>query len=52
MYEKFRWGNLKEIDILEDVAVNGSILQLILKKWNWRTWTELIWLRMGTNGGL
>jgi hypothetical protein len=49
---KFRQGNLKEIDSLEDVAVNGRISQWILKKWNWRTWNERMWLRMGKNGEL
>jgi hypothetical protein len=31
----------------------GSIiLKWIFKKWDRRAWTELIWLRIGTGGGL
>jgi hypothetical protein len=52
VHAKFRWGELKEIDNLEDVAIKENILQWILKKWNWRVWIELFWLRMGANGGL
>ena len=28
------------------------ILKLIFKKWHWVEWTGLIWLRIGTGGGL
>jgi len=28
------------------------ILKLISKKWHWEAWTGLIWLRIGTGGGL
>jgi hypothetical protein len=43
---------VKEIDNLKDVAINGRILQWILKKWNLRTWTEMTRLWMETNGEL
>jgi hypothetical protein len=35
-------------------GVDGRIIsKLILKKWNgWRAWTGLVWLTIGTLGGL
>ena len=39
----FLWENRTERDILEDLSIYGRI---ILK------WTGLIWLRVGTSGGL
>jgi hypothetical protein len=38
---------------LEDLDVGGKmILRWILEKWDGVVWTELIWLRIGTSGGL
>jgi len=38
---------------LEDIGVNGRImLKLIFKKWDGEANTGLIWLRIGTSGGL
>jgi len=43
----FWWGNLSE-----NPGVYGmTILRWIYGKWDWGTWTELIWLRIGTGGG-
>ena len=28
------------------------ILKWIFKDWDWESWTGLIWLRLGTGGGL
>jgi len=28
------------------------VLKRIFKKWDWRAWTGLIWLRIGTGSGL
>ena len=49
----FWWGDLKERDHFEDLAVNGRIiLNWVFKKWVVGVWTGLIWLRIATVGGL
>jgi hypothetical protein len=46
-------GDLREGDHLRDPDVDGRIIsKWNLKKWNGWAWTELIWLRIGTCGGL
>jgi hypothetical protein len=48
----FWWGNLREIDHLEDPGTDGRIvLRCIFRKWDVRVWTGLMWLRIGTGGG-
>ena len=38
---------------LEDPDVDGRIiLRWIFRKWDVRSWTELIWLRIGTGAGI
>ena len=50
---RFRWGNLRERDHLEDQGIDGRFISIqILKKYDRRTWTGLIWLRIGTSGRL
>jgi len=52
LYTEFWWANLREIDHLEDLGVDGKIiLRWIFRKWDVRAWTGSIWLRMGTGGG-
>jgi hypothetical protein len=49
----FSCGDLTERDHLEDPGVNRRIIiKWILKKRDEESWTGLIWLRIGTGGGL
>jgi hypothetical protein len=42
-----------EKDHLDNLGVDGRIiLKRIFKKWDGVAWTGLIWLRIGTGGGL
>jgi hypothetical protein len=44
---------MREGDYLEVPDVDGRIIiKWICKKWDEGTWTGLIWLRIGTGGGL
>jgi hypothetical protein len=46
----FRWGNMTEKSHLVNLGVDGRINDL--QEVEWKAWTGLIWLRMGTGGGL
>jgi hypothetical protein len=49
----FWWGDLRERDQLENLGTNGRIiLKWISSNWDGEAWTGLIWLRIGTDGGL
>jgi hypothetical protein len=53
VYTGFCWGDPREREHLEDLDVDERIiLKWIFKKWDRRSWTGLIWLRIGTGGGL
>ena len=51
-YTGFWWGNLREIDHLEDSGRDGTIiLRWIFRKWDVGVWIRSMWLRIGTGGG-
>ena len=51
-YTGFWWGNLMEIDHLEDQSVDGRIiLSCVSRKWDVGALTGLVWLRIGKGGG-
>jgi hypothetical protein len=53
MCTKFKSGNLKGRDHLEDLGIDGRIiLEWILWKWGERVWIGFIWLRIETGGRL
>jgi len=52
VYTGFWWRNLRYRDYLEDPGIDGKIiLRWIIRKCDVRTWTGLIWPRIGTVGG-
>ena len=52
-YTGYWWGNLRERDHLGGLGVDGRIiLKWIFRKWDVAVWTGLMWLRIGTGGGL
>jgi hypothetical protein len=52
MYAGCWFGTLMERDHLEDSGVDGSIILMWIFKKGMGPWTGLIWLRIGTDGGL
>jgi hypothetical protein len=52
LHTGFWWGELRERAHLEDPGVDRTIiLKWIFRYWD-EAWTGLIWLRIGTGGGL
>jgi len=53
IYANIWQGNLKERSHLEDLDIDARIIpKWISKKQDGKMWTGLIWLRIGSNGGL
>jgi len=54
IYVRIWQGNKKEISHLEDLDTDGISKKWggISKNWDGKMWTLLIWLRVGSNGGL
>ena len=52
MHIGFWWGNLREREHLEDLAVGGRIILNGSSRSGFGAWTGLIWFRIGTGGGL
>jgi hypothetical protein len=53
MHIGFWWENQKERDDLEDLDVGSRIiLKWTLERQDGVVWTGLVWLRIGTSGGL
>jgi hypothetical protein len=53
VHTEFWWEDLRDGDHLEDPGVDRRIiLKWIFKKWDGGAWSGLIWLRIGTGGGL
>jgi len=49
---RFLWGELRERHHLEDLGVDGRIIQTFISwKLGGETWTGLFWIRIGTGGG-
>jgi hypothetical protein len=53
VHRGFWWGKLRERVDWKDVGIDGRIILIwIIRKWDEeKAWTELIWLRIGTDSG-
>jgi hypothetical protein len=47
----FWWRDLGERDHNEYIGVDGMIIFKWIKKSDGKTWSGLLWLRIGTGGG-
>jgi hypothetical protein len=53
MHKGFLWEKQKERNLWEYLDVGARIiLKWILERWDEVVWTGVIWLRIGTSGGL
>jgi hypothetical protein len=51
-YTGFWWGNLREIDNLGDLGVDGWVIfRWVFSKQGVGVWTAWNWLKIGTGGG-
>ena len=52
-HTEFWWSDLRESYHFKDTGIDESIiLKFIFKKWFGETLNGLVWLRIGTDGGL
>jgi hypothetical protein len=51
MYIGVWWENMKEMNCLEVLDIDVTILQLLLNKYGGRIWIGFIWLRIGPAAG-
>jgi hypothetical protein len=52
VHKRFWWGDLREINHLEDPGVDRTIiLRWICRKWDVDLWVGSSWHRIGTGGG-
>jgi hypothetical protein len=53
MHTGFWWGDPRQGVHLEDLVSDGTIiLKWVFKTWDGEAWTELLWLKIRTDGGL
>jgi len=52
MHIKFWSKNVTGRGHLEDSAVDGRMMMMMMKMIRWRRWNGLVRLRIGTSGGL
>jgi len=52
MHTEFRWGNMREMDYLEDPGIDGSVIsKCIFRKWDRRNGLDLSSLEQGQVAG-
>jgi hypothetical protein len=52
MHAGFWWVKPEGKSYMEDLDIDGRILNWIVKKQDGDAWTGLLWLGIGTSGGL
>jgi hypothetical protein len=52
LHTKLASQSLKDRDHSEDLDADGKMLESILEKYVGKMWTEFMWFRIETSGGL